>query len=127
MNGDINMVNIELLHYELEQAGLPVSSVNSDERIDYSRELTAGEQTTADAVIAAHDPDGLLPQEEDEITAREAKQSFRNMPGWATMTPQEADQYIDDNVNDLASAKVVLRKMAKMLMCLRDVTIRRVD
>ena len=121
------MINYKLLHYELEQAELPVVSVSEDGRIDYSRKLTAQEQSTADAVVAAHDPNGLLPREEDEITAKEAKQSFRNMPQWATLTPQEADQYIDDNVNDLASAKVVLRKMAIMLMHLRDVAIRKSD
>ena len=121
------MINIRLLHFELEQAGLPVEGVALDGRIDYSRDLTAGEQSTADAIVTAHDPDGLLPSEEDEVIAKEAKQNFRNMPQWATMTPQEADKYIDDNVNNLASAKVVLRKMAKMLMLLRDVAIRKVD
>ena len=118
-------INIQLLHYELEQAGLPVTGVSENGRIDYSKKLTVQEQSTADAVVAAHDSDGLLPQEQDEAIAKEAKQSFRNMPQWATMTPQEADKYIVDNVNDLASAKVVLRKMAIMLMHLRDVAIRK--
>lgn len=121
------MINYKLLHYELEQAGLPVESVSEDGCIDYSRELTASEQSTADVVVAVHNPNGLLPQEEDEVIAKEAKQSFRNMPQWATMTPQEAEDYIINNVNDLASAKVVLRGMAKMLMCLRNVAIRRFD
>ncbi len=121
------MINVELLYYELEQAGLPISSANSEGRIDYTRELTAEEQAAADAVVAAHDPDGLLPHEEDEVIAKEARQNFRNMPQWATLTAQEAENYIIDNVNDLASARVVLRFMARMLMHLRDIAVRRYD
>lgn len=120
-------INFHLLHYELEQAGLPVEGVSEDGRIDYSRELTVGEQTTADAVVAAHNPDGLLPREEDDEISQTAKQSFRNMPQWATLTAQEAEDYIINDVTDLASAKVVLRKMAIMLVHLRDITVRRFD
>lgn len=47
-------VNPTKLHQELLAAGLPVVSVSSDARVDYSRELTTTEQTTATAVIAAH-------------------------------------------------------------------------
>ncbi len=121
------MINIELLHYELEQAGLPAEGVSLDGRIDYSRELTAGEQLTADSIVAAHDPDGLLPSEEDDKLAETAKDSFRSMPQWATLTDQEAEQYIIDNVNDLAGAKLVLRKMAIILIHLRDIAVRKYD
>lgn len=121
------MINYKLLHYELEQAGLPVVGVASTGSIDYSRELTAGEQSTADAVVAAHNPDGLLPWEEDDEIAQTAKQSFRNMPQWATLTAQEAEDYIINDVTDLASAKIVLRKMAIMIIHLRDIAVRRYD
>ena len=47
-------VNPTKLHQELLAAGLPVVSVASDGRVDYSRGLTTTEQTTAAAVIAAH-------------------------------------------------------------------------
>ncbi len=47
-------VNPTKLHQELLAAGLPVVSVSSDGRVDYSRALTTTEQTTAAAVIAAH-------------------------------------------------------------------------
>jgi len=47
-------VNPTKLHQELLAAGLPVVSVSSDGRVDYSRELTTTEQTAAAAVIAAH-------------------------------------------------------------------------
>lgn len=41
---------------ELIAAGLPVEGADATGRVQYSRELTAAEQTTAQAVIAAHDP-----------------------------------------------------------------------
>lgn len=60
-------VDIAGLHAELEAAGLPVGSVSSDGRVDYSRDLTPTEQTTAQAVIAAHDPDKRTREERDLI------------------------------------------------------------
>lgn len=51
-------INKNLLHMELEAAGLPVLTVRDGEPlVDYSRSLSGAEQTTADAVIAAHDPE----------------------------------------------------------------------
>jgi hypothetical protein len=47
-------VNPTKLHQELLNANLPVVSVSSDGRIDYSRELTTTEEATAASVIAAH-------------------------------------------------------------------------
>lgn len=51
------MINISLLHQELLRALLPVVGVSTDGRIDYGRELTQAEQTTAATVIAAHNPE----------------------------------------------------------------------
>lgn len=50
------MINVSLLTDELLEAGLPLVSLNSDGRFDYSRALTPAEQQTAATVIAAHDP-----------------------------------------------------------------------
>lgn len=49
-------INPTKLHQELLDAGLPVVCVSSDGRIDYSRSLTSTEESTAESVIAAHDP-----------------------------------------------------------------------
>jgi hypothetical protein len=49
-------VNPTKLTQELLDAGLPVTSVSSDGRVSYSRDLTTTENTTAEAIIAAHDP-----------------------------------------------------------------------
>lgn len=62
------MINVSLLTDELLEAGLPLVSLNSDGRVDYSRALTPAEQTTAQAIIAAHDP---TKRERDERTARD--------------------------------------------------------
>jgi len=49
-------INPTKLHQELLAAGLPVVSVSSEGRVDYSRVLTSTENNTADIVIAVHDP-----------------------------------------------------------------------
>jgi hypothetical protein len=41
------------------------------------------------------------------------------LPGWATWTADQAADYIEANVVDLATAKEVLKKMAMMLVYLR--------
>lgn len=69
------MIDVAALHDELIAAGLPVISVNSDGRVDYSRALTAAELTTAKAIIAAHDP---TKRERDERTARETAKTYRD-------------------------------------------------
>lgn len=51
----VESVNSRKLHRELKEVGLPVVGVSSSGRVDYFRLLTAAEQETADAVIAAHD------------------------------------------------------------------------
>ena len=67
------MLDVTGLHAELEAAGLPVVGVSSDGRVDYARPLTPAEQTTAKAIIAAHDP---LKRERDERTARETARTY---------------------------------------------------
>ena len=47
--------------------------VSSDGRIDYSRELTPAEQTTTQAIIAAHDP---AKRERGERTTRETAKTY---------------------------------------------------
>ena len=100
------MVNIQLLHYELSKAGLPVISVSADGRIDYSRELTAEEQATANGIIAAHNPNGKLPwdADADDIRARFLASAISKktpaeiytliqgrIDGWSNLTAAKAD------------------------------------
>tara|TARA_Y100000310_G_scaffold211561_1_gene212299 strand:- start:9064 stop:9267 length:204 start_codon:yes stop_codon:yes gene_type:complete len=55
-----------------------------------------------------------------EAKLKEAKDWGTNLPAWATMTADEAAQHIEDNVTNLASAKVVLKKIARGFVYLRD-------
>jgi hypothetical protein len=49
-----------------------------------------------------------------------AEDNIASVPGWATWTAAEAAAYIDANVVDLASAKVVMQNMAKIIAELRN-------
>ena len=108
------MINIELLHFELNQAGLPVIGVASTGRIDYSRELTAGEQTTADAVVAAHDPEDDLPRNKHA----EAVRAQFLLSQLANKTPQEIYTQMQgrmDNWSSLADARDDLREWLPLI------------
>ena len=98
------MVNYRLLYYELNQAGLPVEGVAADGRIDYTRQLTTQEQTTAAAVIAAHDPNGLLPEEQNARDYREARQAAlqlltNGIDAWAGMTATQKNAWVGANMD----------------------------
>lgn len=94
------MFNVSLLTDELIAVGLPVVGVSSDGRIDYSRDLTADEQTTAQAIIAAHDP---TKRERDERTAREtAKTYYTGLNAYLNLTNPTQAQTV-------AALKAVIR------------------
>ena len=108
------MIKIELLHYELEQAGLPVEGVCEDGRIDYTRELTAGEQSTADAVVAAHDPEGDLPW---LLNKKDAEARFL-LSQLANKTPEEIYTLMQDRMDgwqNLGQAKSDLREWLPLI------------
>jgi hypothetical protein len=60
----------------------------------------------------------IYPDKAIKITAR---RSFDSLPNWATWTPQEAKDWVDTNVTDLAIAKEVLGDLAWAVLCLRDI------
>lgn len=51
------LINPTKLHEELKLAGLPVVSVSSSGRVDYSRDLSSKEKSIAFNVIKSHDPE----------------------------------------------------------------------
>ncbi len=59
-------------------------------------------------------------EEAQENIRSEARAQVQNIPNWATWTEVETLDHIDTNVTDLASAKVVIRAMARMLIALRN-------
>jgi hypothetical protein len=102
-------LNIELLHYELKQAGLPIVGVSSDGRIDYSRALTAAEQATADQVVADHDPNKELPWIENQ---KDVRARFLNS-AIAKKTPQEIYAMMQNKIDSwtlLSQVKADLRE-----------------
>ncbi len=97
------MIDSTALYEDLQTAGLPVISANSDGRVDYSRALTPAEQTTADAVVAAHDPAKRERDERDERTAREtAKTYYTGLNAYLNLTNPTQAQTV-------AALKAVIR------------------
>jgi len=79
-----------------------------------------GDEDAAREVLAAHDPDALTPEQAARKTADDAPARAAAIPGWATWDEAQAVAYIENNVKDLASAKIVLVAMARLLVALRD-------
>lgn len=95
------MVKINLLVEELKLAGLPVSGGNSTGdsfEIFYTRELTVSELATGSAIIANHNPNNLSFEEREDLAALQAKIDFRNLPTYATLSPDETQQLVINNV-----------------------------
>ena len=107
---------ILLLHYQIQQAGLPVVGVSAATsqtptsspseyytgpqglvRVDYSRALQPAETASAQSVVNAHDPSALLPIEQDDADEVSAKTAFRSLPNYATWSPQETQ----DNITNM--------------------------
>jgi predicted RNase H-like HicB family nuclease len=75
------------------------------------------------AVIDAHVPDPLyFPEDVERERRQQADVDIAAIPGWATWTAQEAQDWIDANVTSLASARTALKAMARMLVALRNKT-----
>jgi hypothetical protein len=49
-----------------------------------------------------------------------AKAEIEDLPGWATWNCAQSTAWIDTNVTDLASAKLAIKKIACMLIALRN-------
>lgn len=109
-------INPTKLHLELAEAGLPVVDVEEDGTINYSEQLSQEEQTTADAIVAAHDPVDYATIWQDAAAGDFAADA----PAWSGMSPGEMEQWIEDNVTDLGSAKVAMGKMALAIGYLAD-------
>ena len=64
---DTILINVSKLHEELKAAGLPVVSVHSDNKVDYSRLLSTAEKLKAEQLLTAHDPVDLPVVTTDQI------------------------------------------------------------
>lgn len=81
-------------------------------------EPTEAQLLTALAVVEV----GIAVEETAKAIEDGAETAFTNIPDWATWTEQEAVDYITNNVTDLASAKVVMIRMARAILILADKT-----
>jgi len=116
------MINTSKLTEELKAAGIPVSGCNSNGVVwDIDGKTEIQKRHDVLAVISSHDP---ARYEAVELAIKTRRENARNEASLATqlkaLTPQQAVDYIETNVKDLASAKNVLKIMARMLIAMRD-------
>lgn len=80
--------------------------------------ITPDDQTLSDA---AERYDAVEANEQQQqIVESGAKAEIEYDTDWKSWTGDEAEAWIETNVNDLAGAKIVLRKMARLLIALRN-------
>lgn len=112
---------IAALGWTADEVGVVVSRDDRPVRVHLLRDtITDAERTTVDNTVAAHDHTQLTLRQQAIARAATAPDRVEAIPGWALWTEQEALDYIDINVTDLASAKTVLKAMARLLVALRD-------
>ena len=51
---------------------------------------------------------------------QQAKNKIQSIHGWSTWTPEQAENYIENQVNGLPETKMVLKEIVKLLILLRD-------
>lgn len=61
----------------------------------------------------------------EPLPADDGRVNFSAMTGWGTWTAVEVEDWIDINVIDLSSAIVALKAMAKAIVYLRDMTVKK--
>lgn len=102
---------------ELTAAGVPVSGglyITSEGVLGHHDAWTPEQESTAAAIIAAHDPTDYA-QLRREAAPAELLQS-----PLAKMTYDEAAAWIDTNVSTVATARTALKALARMVIALRN-------
>ena len=106
---------------ELNAAGLSVhiegitQVVDGKIGVDFVGSPAGGDLAIAQGVIAAHDPTDY-----EAIRKADAEADLPNVPAWMKWDVETGKAYIDNNVTDLASAKVVMKGLLHMLFLMRD-------
>ncbi|MEW6184708.1 MAG: hypothetical protein AB1585_03095 [Thermodesulfobacteriota bacterium] len=80
---------------------------------------------TEEEYAQAQEADPVLRQQKAEQEAKqtkvvEAKAGMEELPGWATWTADQVEEWIEGNVKSLADVKRILKNMAKAITYLRD-------
>lgn len=96
----------------LQEAGLPIISIVKVKRgydAEFSRALTPEEELIYEQIVYPA-----------RVRQAIAKSEAAKATALKTITPKEAVEYIEANVTNIASAKKVLKLMARMLIAMRD-------
>lgn len=115
------MINVAKLSKELTTAGIAIGGCNSNGVVwDVDGVTEIQNVPEVQAVLNAHTPE----KTQAKMAALARKENAKQEAGLASqlksLTPQGAVDYIETNVTNLASAKAVMKIMARMLIALRD-------
>lgn len=100
---------------DLQNAGLPVVSATDGVSACFSRTLEEGEMNIYLNILMPN-------RQAQKLRKANAIAEAGLATELKTLTPAQTVQYIETNVTSLASAKVVLKIMARILIALRDET-----
>lgn len=114
-------INVAKLSKELTVAGIAIGGCNSNGIVwDVDGVTEIQNLPEVQAILMVHTPD----KTQAEMAALARKENAKQEAGLASrlksLTPQEAVEYIEVNVTNLASAKAVMKIMARMLIAMRD-------
>jgi hypothetical protein len=110
-------VNLPLLEEEARAAGAAgLNVVVGEDGQDYIAALypagSGAGNGDVDALIAAHNPAARTEGQKAADTLKAAEAEARAIPDFVTWDRATAEGWIQDNVNDLATAKAAQKKMA---------------
>ena len=104
--------NLNKLTNELLGAGLLIDGIDCNGIISWhDGHPTGTDEADAQAIIDAHDPTDYV-----AIRKSDAEDGIKNIPNWALLSPQEAKQWVTDNVSDLTTAKQVLERLVLLVL-----------
>lgn len=104
----------------LTQAGISGVTINNDLTITLPVNITAQNAAIATQIYIDVVPAELRKSSAAILRKSNSKTEARLSTQLKILTPQRAVDYIETNVKDLASAKAVIKIMARMLIAMRD-------
>jgi len=119
-------INAELFTIEVMDAtGLDISQIlQCNPALSVVRvplDLSAAQIQAIQGILEVHDPTVLTPAQ--ELVEQRRQKTEEALADYLTnalkgMTPNEAAQYVEDNVTNLASAKTAVKVMARIIVAL---------
>jgi hypothetical protein len=103
-------------HYAVPQPELTLHLLDEPPGVAYKRDGVPGSNWIVDQAVA----DAIAAEDAAVQAQAAAKTDMGNLPGWASWTADDAVDWINTKVTDLASAKTAMKAMAKAIIYLRD-------